>query len=65
VYYIYTKDKNLITAARKSDFADALKDVKPNDIDKVFEGVEVEFRFQSLPVVTRPPAAHPRKKSTE
>ena len=64
-YYIHLKDGTLIEATRKSDFPDKLASVDPDKINRVFEGQEVNFRFQSVPVVSRPEPKRKRKKTTE
>jgi len=64
-YYIQKKDGDILTAQRKSDFTEVMKEIDPDDIEKIIEGVELQFRFQTVPVVTRPPVKNPRKKDSE
>lgn len=64
-YYIQKKDGEIVTAQRKSDFTEVMKEIDADDIEKIIEGVELQFRFQTVPVVTRPPVKNPRKKNAD
>lgn len=64
MYYVFTKDGAVHEAKSKSAFVDVMKEIEPDDVEKIVSGQEMSFRFAEVPVV-EPKVKRPRKSKAD